>query len=385
MAANKLTDVAIRALKPKASHYTVSDGGGLSIRVFPNGRKLWLLRKMSAGKSVSMTLGAYPEMSLAQARAKAQSQSSSFVDHRFKDSALDSSMNLAQVCELYFNSKQLRKKTLKVYRIRFSHLKSLADLELSQITPLMARAAVAKLLVANKIATARNCLSLLGTIERFACGLGLVSSPRLQFVKTTLPRPETEHFRSIDAELLPQVFQGLARPRKKARKDTSLKSFYSLTLLLFTLLRTHEAISLRWEYVDFDAGCIVVPASIMKKGRAHRVPITSQLNAMLKTLKERYGGERVLGFVTTPSSFSRAIAFAGFYDSLTAHGVRSMARGYFAKQGFDFIASEYCLAHQVENGIQLAYQRTDYLEQRRIIMQHWCDYVESCYKDFFQL
>ena len=69
--ANRLTDIAIKTLKPKAHHYTVSDGKGLSLRVYPSGRKVWQVRKMSDGKAVFISLGTYPDISLAEARSLA--------------------------------------------------------------------------------------------------------------------------------------------------------------------------------------------------------------------------------------------------------------------------------------------------------------------------
>ena len=71
MAQHKLTDIAVRMLKPKSSSFQVSDGGGLYLKIYPNGSKSWLLRKYSGGKQTNIILGAYPDISLAQARVAA--------------------------------------------------------------------------------------------------------------------------------------------------------------------------------------------------------------------------------------------------------------------------------------------------------------------------
>ncbi len=78
----KLTDLSLKALKPKASSYLKSDGGGLNIKVYPNGRMQWLLRKSSQGKANQIVLGEYPAMSLKQAREQASLEASKFIDAR---------------------------------------------------------------------------------------------------------------------------------------------------------------------------------------------------------------------------------------------------------------------------------------------------------------
>ena len=80
MAKYKLTNLEVANLLPKEKHYLVGDGGGLNIKVYPNGRKQWLLRKSSQGKAQNIVLGDYPAMSLASARAKAKEVSSDFVE-----------------------------------------------------------------------------------------------------------------------------------------------------------------------------------------------------------------------------------------------------------------------------------------------------------------
>lgn len=60
-----------------------------------------------------------------------------------------------------------------------------------------------------------------------------------------------------------------------------------------------------------------------------------------------------------------------------------MGRTWFAEHDFNFVHCEYCLAHRVENQVQLSYQRSDYLEQRRPIMEAWGQYVESCFSQYF--
>ena len=70
----KLTDLLVKSLKPRNKAYVTSDGKGLNIKVYPNGRKQWILRKSSGGKAHYIYLGTYPELSIKDARALAASQ-----------------------------------------------------------------------------------------------------------------------------------------------------------------------------------------------------------------------------------------------------------------------------------------------------------------------
>lgn len=390
--ANRLTDIAIKTLKPKAHHYTVSDGKGLSLRVYPSGRKVWQVRKMSDGKAVFISLGTYPDISLAEARSLAQEQCRALAAQNEK-AKLSEELTLQEAFELWLQSKTIRDSSAQVYRCRFKHLEPLAEVNLAQITPMQVRATFASVLAKGYFIAAHRAAAMLASIERFACGLGLVETPRLQYVALTIATPPTKHFRTMAAQDLPELYKGLSTSFTVGYMSQNERRFFLIiTLMLFTLLRSHEAVSLKWEHVDLDGLCIIIPAQIMKKKREYRIPITTQLRKLLIECKASSKGEFVLYTKQSAAHkplnrliFRRILARAKVLDKMTVHGVRSMARSYFAEQGFDFIASEYCLAHQVENATQLSYQRTDYLEQRRVIMQKWCDYVESCYQPYFIL
>ena len=385
---HKLTDVYVRSLKPKGKHYTVSDGGGLSLRIFPNGRKLWLVRKMSHGESISFTLGEYPTLTLANAREKAAAQCEHIQDGRSCVDIPTADTTLLGIFRAWLPTKKIRDSTAVRYQQYFNNFRSLHQTQITAITPLMARAALAKHIVAGEMAATHNALMVLSQLERYACGLGLIEAPKLQYVSATLATKPTEHLKSSPAEMLPEIFQQLSDYCKSdTRKNgIGLKTFARLKLSLFTLLRPNEVAHLQWSFIDHEHQCICVPAEIMKKNREHRVPITPQLQQLLDELKQDASGVYIIntrGNTPYRGSLSHWLKQIGLGKYLCAHGVRSMARTYFADQGFDFIASEYCLAHRVENVTQYTYQRSDYLEQRREIMGKWCAYVESCYLPYF--
>ena len=103
---NKLTTLEIASLKPKDHHYLIGDGGGLNIKVYPNGRKQWILRKTSKGKATNTVLGDFPSMSLASARAKAKELAAKFVDGRKQKE--DTPVLFGDLMSQWFSTKDYR-------------------------------------------------------------------------------------------------------------------------------------------------------------------------------------------------------------------------------------------------------------------------------------
>ena len=163
------------------------------------------------------------------------------------------------------------------------------------------------------------------------------------------------------------------------------KDYYCYLLLLgmFTLLRTHEMQLLKREWINQDEGVIYLPDSVMKAKRPHTVPICKQLDYILANFcKYDLIAARCEDDTNLFQRFACAFQCMHLTPIITPHGMRSLARTWFADQDFNFAAAEMCLAHRVENSTQQAYQRSDYLKQRRVIMQAWGDYVEKCARPY---
>lgn len=378
MAKNKLTNLEVANLLPKEKHYLVGDGGGLNIKVYPNGRKQWLLRKSSQGKAQNIVLGDYPAMSLASARAKAKEVSSNFVDGRKQRE--DNPVLFGELMQQWLATKNIRESSMVAM---LSYIKPLAvfnNRALKDITALDAREAVAHYIEQGQFTAARNTLQCLAQIERHGLALGLTDTARLQYVSRTLPSTPVQHRRFVKADRLPEVFEAMHNTLESNSKWPDI-----VKVLCLTLCRISEVVALRYDWIDFDQKVITIPASQMKAKREHRIPICTQLEKILKR-RQALGG--VFVFPSTKSKNGHAARIMqydlGIFNELTTlHGFRSTGRSWMAVNGYDFAASEYCLAHRVENTTQASYQRYDYLEQRREIMQAWGDFVEQCYTTYY--
>ena len=378
MAKNKLTNLEVANLLPKAKHYLVGDGGGLNIKVYPNGRKQWLLRKSSQGKAQNIVLGDYPAMSLSSARAKAKEVSSNFVDGRKQRE--DNPVLFGELMQQWLATKNIRESSMVAMLSYIKPLDVFHNRPLKDITALDAREAVAHYIEQGKFTAARYTLQCLAQIERHGLALGLTDTARLQYVSRTLPSSPTQHRRFVEADRLPEVFQAMHNSLESKSKWPDI-----VKVLCLTLCRISEVVALRYDWIDFEQGVITIPASQMKAKREHRIPICTQLEKILKR-RQALGGVFVFPSPKSKSGHAARIMqydLGVFNELTTLHGFRSTGRSWMAVNGYDFAASEYCLAHRVENATQASYQRYDYLEQRREIMQAWGDFVEQCYTPYY--
>lgn len=164
-------------------------------------------------------------------------------------------------------------------------------------------------------------------------------------------------------------------------------SMRTQTLFLWSLasmLRPGETAKLRKEWIDGDT--LSIPASEMKKGRLHRVPLTPFMRLLLAkeaTLSPHPRSSYVFAG-RDPSSHISSQALTKYLHGTTlagklvAHGLRSMARCWMADMGTPFEIAEACLSHVSGSQVSRAYQRSDYLDARRAVMQAWSDYLEHC-------
>ena len=374
----RLTDLSLKALKPKASSYLKSDGDGLNIKVYPNGRMQWILRKSSQGKATQIVLGEYPAMSLKQAREQAATEAAKFIDARCYASPKTSMTFLELFNEWLATKGNLRANTILLYEQVCQYLEPFHPRTLETIAPIEVKQFADTLSKTSPSIVAR-VINVIASVEIYANALGLIEVPKLQFVSKTLKPYKGDHNRSIHYEQLPKVFE-VASAVKSRRKDYYC---YLLLLGMLTLLRTHEMQLLKRDWINQDEGVIYLPDSVMKAKRPHTVPICKQLNFILDNFgKFDLIASRCEDDTDLALRFSTVFKLMHLTPIMTPHGMRSLARTWFADQDFNFAAAEMCLAHRVENATQQAYQRSDYLKQRRVIMQAWGDYVEKCARPY---
>ena len=245
MAQHKLTDIAVRMLKPKSSSFQVSDGGGLYLKIYPNGAKSWLLRKYSDGKQTNLMLGTYPDMSLAQARKAAAKELDKI---KLKQEQATANSTIGEIIAEWLETKDVRPATQRNIRFRLNKLEPYKGLVFEDFTTPMARALVRDVVRNCGAIAGRHLASTIAQIERYAYSIGVVDTPRLQLLSVMVKRTAIKHCRTVSADRLPEL---VAIMHEHATTPARCAMVKRVKLLMLTLLRSNEAVNLRWEWVDF--------------------------------------------------------------------------------------------------------------------------------------
>ncbi|MDU1219608.1 MAG: integrase domain-containing protein, partial [Citrobacter freundii] len=189
-------------------------------------------------------------------------------------------------------------------------------------------------------------------------------------------KPQKKNMPSIRPDQLPQLMQTM----RTASISLSTRCLFMWQLL--TITRPAEAAEARWDEIDFDANEWKIPAARMKMNRDHTVPLSNEALSILEMMKSLSGGrEFIFPSRIKPTqpmnsqTVNAALKRAGLGGVLVSHGLRSIASTALNEEGFLPDAIEAALAHVDKNEVRRAYNRSDYLEQRRPMMQWWADFV----------
>ncbi len=363
----------IRALQPKEKRFTVSDGLGLSLRIHPSGTKSWVLRLSEEGRVSDITIGQWPEVSLKAARQKAR--------HIRKASGLTPQRGyvLTDAYRLWKNLKRGRIISYQDEKRRLDRyiIKPLGNRQIDEITAPLIIHTITALDKSGKRATLKRVIMRTREILDLAVCAGYIQHNPIDRLSRIFAPPIVKQMPAIDWRELPSAM-------------TSIRSWPRRLQVLFlwslcSMLRPGENVKIRWNWIDGNT--LTIPASEMKKKREHRVPITKFMHSLLKEAKEisphprssfvfpaiRNGSQHLY-----PQTLAKALHNSDLRNRLVAHGLRSIARSWLADNEYPFEASEACLSHVSGSNVSRAYQRSDYLENRRKIMDAWCSFVEDC-------
>ena len=156
-----------------------------------------------------------------------------------------------------------------------------------------------------------------------------------------------------------------------------------LRWLILTATRSQEARGTRWQEIDTEKRLWIIPASRMKMNHEHHVPLSDEAMRVVARARGLADGRDLVfpspqkpGAALSAMTLTRLLATTGLLDHTVVHGFRSSFRTWSEEQtNADFAVKEHALAHQVGSAVERAYTRTDLLAKRRVLMQHWSDYL----------
>jgi integrase len=174
---------------------------------------------------------------------------------------------------------------------------------------------------------------------------------------------------------------------KLAEVDTSPMNRLAVQLLMLTFVRTGEMRQAKWADIHWAEKEWVIPTAHTKMRREHVVPLAKQTLAVLEQLREVAdptpqgwllpSQNRQKNPVMCENTINNVLAKMGFKGRLVGHGFRALASTILNEQGHRADVIERQLAHKEPNAIRAAYNRAEYLEERRTLMQAWADYLEE--------
>ena len=242
--------------------------------------------------------------------------------------------------------------------------------------------------IREKNETARQLINYIGQCYTFAAALEYTARPNPAPALRRLMRLPAikDHYPALGYQQLSELrvlFQDNDDGKQPNRSLTVNRQ--AVLMALYSLLRIGECAALKWAWINQDARTIEIPRERMKMRRDFRIPVTPQIDALLeyvKTFQESSGidsefvfsisGRRPL-YAGAPTNLMRKY----FKGRMVIHGIRSMGRTWMAEHGVDFAVAEASLAHVEHNAVVRAYSRTDYLEQRREVLEQWDEYVNE--------
>ncbi len=385
-----LTDTRIRNAKPTEKPYKLADGGGLYIEIKPNGSKLWRLRYRLARKENLFSLGEYPLVGLADARAGRDAAKKLIRDgihpsHHRKLARVRQAHEHANTFEavarewMAHHAEHWTAKTLQQRQRVLEHdvFAAFGSLPVRQVTPAHVLSVVKKI---EKRAPAMAVVAnqAIGGVCRYAMAtLRADSDPTPPLRGSLRPKP-VEHHKPLTRGEIPGFIRALeAYPGYFSNKT-------ALHLTLLTLVRSTEMLEARWSEFDLEAALWRIPAERMKMREPHTLPLSRQALTLLKNLQAVTGNGEYLfpnrSNLSKPVSRGvlwKAVASMGYLRLFSPHGIRATGSTILNEMGYrpDWIDRQ--LAHTERNKVRASYNRAEYLDERRAMMQAWADYIDT--------
>jgi integrase len=389
-----LTDTTIRNSKPKDKAYKVADSQGLYLLVNPKGSKLWRIKYHINGVERKLALGAYPEITLAEARTArdaARKQLAHAVDPNVAkrqariEASIRAGNSFATVADELIEKKGREGRaaaTLEKQRWLLKLLGSdLGKRPVADITPQELLHELKKHERRGRLETAKQLRSFAGQVFRYAAATARAERDPAQLLQGALTSPTVKHFAAITD---PVEFGALLRAIEGYQGDPSV--MYALKLTPHVFQRPGEIRQMEWAEIDFEKAVWMIPTTRMKMREPHTVPLSKQSVAILREMRCLSGsGRYVFPSVRTrakPISDNTVNAALRRMDyskeQMTAHGFRTSASSLLNESGkWNPDAIERALAHMVPGIIRRIYNQSAYWGERVEMAQWWSDYLDT--------
>ncbi|EPN4502211.1 tyrosine-type recombinase/integrase [Citrobacter freundii] len=399
-----LTDIKVRTAKPMDKQYKLTDGSGMHLLVHPNGSRYWRLQYRFGGKQKMLALGVYPEVSLADARARrddARKLLANGIDPGYKKKNDKVEQEEARTFEeLAVEWHATNKKWSEEHSRRV--LKSLED----NLFPAIGKRNIAELKTRDLLAPIK-AVELSGRLEvasrlqqrttaimRYAVQSGLLDYNPAQEMVGAVASSNRQHRPALELKRTPELLQRIGSYTGRPLTRLAVE----LTLLVF--IRSSELRFARWSEIDFETSMWTIPAEReaiegvkhshrgSKMRTPHLVPLSRQALAILKQV-HNLSGDRDFVFIgdhdhrkpMSENTVNKALRVMG-YDTkveVCGHGFRTMACSSLIESGlWSRDAVERQMSHMERNSVRAAYiHKAEHLDERKLMLQWWADFLDA--------
>ncbi|MEF9901490.1 MAG: integrase arm-type DNA-binding domain-containing protein [Pseudomonas sp.] len=400
-----ITDTAARQAKPKEKPYTLKDGDGLFLYIAEGGTKSWHFRFSWHGKQARISLGTYPEIGLRDARERrdeARSLVAKGIDPRTErrqakaEAAVHQENTFEAVANRWHEFKLPRWSAARkgaAVQARFyldkDLIPELGKTPIAQVKRGDVLAAMRRVERRGALNSARKCRSWLNEIFRYGMAEGLLDmNPAADLDIVAQPEPPVQHNPYLRRDELKE-FLIVLRDFKCAEYVRS-----AVRLLLLTGVRTIELRSATVDQFDFEDGLWSIPAGIVKQLQKrvrtksgeippYLVPLSRQAVEEAKRVHQLTGRYRLLiagrndpRKPISDGTVNSAVSRMGYKGRLTGHGIRGTISTALNEMGYNEKWIDAQLSH-----IGDSYNHAELVEQRRVMMQEWADYLDSLMVD----
>jgi integrase len=387
-----LTDTQIRKAKPEEKAYKMPDGKALFLFVTPSGGKLWRWKYRFDGTEKLMTLGQYPDVSLADARERhsvARKLLATGIDpmaqrksekKAVKAAVENSFQSIAALwVEHWQDGKSPRHVEYVKRRIEADISPCLGERPIAEIeaSELVAMTKAIERRGARDIA--KRALETVGQIFRYGIAHSYCKRNPASEIRPSdiLKSTRKVNYARIDAKELPDLLRSI-----EVYRGTHITRL-AMKMMAMTFVRTTELIAAKWSEFDLENARWDIPAERMKMRTPHIVPLARQALEVLDTLHDLTGhtewlfpGDRSSEKPISNNTILKALERMGYKGKMTGHGFRGLASTILHEQGCVHDHIELQLAHAPRNAVSAAYNHALYLGPRAKMMQDWADYLD---------
>lgn len=378
----------------------LADGNGLSFEILQSGVKRWLYRFRISGEQQMHIIGRYPDLSLAEAR-EARRAAELLVKEginpnhqRKKTKQANREEELAEKRKRAISFEYVALEWIEQQKGRWSHdhavavlgtLKndvfgSFGDIAIDSITPPEVLKILRRIENRGSLEIARKVLQRINAVFRYAVQTGVATYNPAADMQGVLKAKPVNHMPAVFDKNLGQLLKDI-----NASESIHITTKLALQFTSLTACRSGEVRGARWAEVNLEEKKWEIPAERMKMRRPHIVTLSTQAIAVLERAGKLWGQDGLVfpsvrdeNKPMSDNAMSKALRDMGYRGKATPHGFRaSFSSTAYESSLFSSEVIEKALAHEEKNKIKGAYNRSEYIEQRRELLQWWADCLDN--------